>query len=30
MRSHVMIYQLHWDDSPQEVTEGVAELYQTV
>lgn len=28
MRNHVMIY--HWDNSPQEVTEGVAELYQTV
>lgn len=25
-----MIYQLHWDNSPQQVTEEVAELYQTV
>lgn len=30
MRNHVMIYQLHWDNSPQQVTEEVAELYQTV
>lgn len=25
-----MIYQLHWDNSPPQVTQEVAELYQTV
>lgn len=30
MRNHVVIYQIHWDNRPQQVTWEVAELHQTV